>query len=218
MSNSPLVVYEKLSPNHSGKRPSKIDRITPHCVVGQLSVEAIGDIFANTSKAASSNYGIGSDGRVGMYVPEGFRSWCSSSYLNDKRAVTIECASDTTQPYAMNSKVYGTLINLCIDICKRNGKNTLLWIGNRSDTINYLPKENEMVLTVHRWFVNKECPGEWLYSRLGALADIVTENLRQGENIYRVQVGAFRKKENAVAYLEKIKAAGFNDAFITTSK
>ena len=104
--NSPLVTYTQLSPNHSGPRTHAIDRITPHCVVGQCSVEVLGDIFAPESRQASSNYGIGTDGRIAMYVEEKNRSWCSSSNANDQRAVTIECASDTTEPYAMNEKVF----------------------------------------------------------------------------------------------------------------
>ena len=99
--NSSLVSYTKLSPNHSGQRTHSIDRITPHCVVGQCSVETLGNIFLPTSRQASCNYGIGVDGRVGMYVEEKNRSWCSSSSANDQRAVTIECASDTTEPYAI---------------------------------------------------------------------------------------------------------------------
>ena len=96
--NSPLVSYTKLSPNHSGQRTHSIDRITPHCVVGQCSVETLGNIFLPTSRQASSNYGIGVDGRVGMYVEEKNRSWCSSSAANDQRAITIECASDNSEP------------------------------------------------------------------------------------------------------------------------
>ena len=107
--NSPLVVYTKLSPNHSGKRTHAIDRISPHCVVGQLTAESLGNIFANSSREASSNYGIDKDGRVGMYVEEKNRSWCTSSNSNDQRAVTIECASNTYHPYWMNDKVYNKL-------------------------------------------------------------------------------------------------------------
>lgn len=177
MSNSKLVDYTKLSPNHSGKRTHSIDRITPHCVVGQCSVETLGNIFMNTACDASCNYGIGYDGRVLLCVDEGNRSWCSSSNANDQRAVTIECASDTTAPYTMNSKVYNKLVDLCVDICKRNGKTKLLWFGNESKTLNYSPKSNEMVLTVHRWFANKSCPGDWLYNRLGNLAKTVTAKL-----------------------------------------
>ena len=141
--NSSLVSYTKLSPNHSGHRTHSIDRITPHCVVGQCSVETLGNIFTPTSRQASCNYGIGPDGRVGMYVEEKNRSWCSSSNANDQRAVTIECASDTKHPYTMNSTVYATLIKLCVDICKRNGKKKLLWFANKDKTLNYAPKSDE---------------------------------------------------------------------------
>lgn len=182
MSNSSLVSYTKLSPNHSGKRTHDIDRITPHCAVGQCSVETLGDIFMPVSKQASCNYGIGVDGRILLCVKEENRSWCSSSNANDQRAVTIECASDTSRPYAMNNSVYQSLINLCVDICKRNGKTKLLWFGDKTKTLNYSPKSNEMILTVHRWFANKECPGDWLYSRLDDLATQVTAKLGGSSN------------------------------------
>lgn len=175
--NSKMVAYTKLSPNHSGKRTHSIDRISPHCVVGQCTAEGLGSWFARTSTQASSNYGIDKDGRVGMYVEEKNRSWCTSSNANDQRAITIECASDTKEPYAMNSKVYQTLIKLCVDICKRNGKKKLLWLGDKTKTLNYTPKSDEMVITVHRWFANKSCPGNWLYARLGDLANQVTKQL-----------------------------------------
>ena len=175
--NSPMVVYTKLSPNHSGLRTHSIDRITPHCVVGQCSVETLGSIFAPSSRQASSNYGIGEDGRVGMYVEEKNRSWCSSSSANDQRAVTIECASDNTEPYAFKDVVYQTLIKLCVDICQRNGKKKLLWLGDKDTTLAYTPKADEMVLTVHRWFANKSCPGSWMYARIGDLASKVTAQL-----------------------------------------
>lgn len=175
--NSPLVSYTKLSPNHSGQRTHSIDRITPHCVVGQCSVETLGNIFLPTSRQASSNYGIGVDGRVGMYVEERNRSWCSSSAANDQRAVTIECASDNSEPYAFKDVVYQRLIELCTDICRRNGKTKLLWLGDKAKTLSYTPKSDEMVLTVHRWFANKSCPGNWMYARMGDLASKVTAAL-----------------------------------------
>ena len=180
--NSPMVSYTKLSPNHSGHRTHSIDRITPHCVVGQCSVETLGNIFLPVSRQASSNYGIGPDGRVGMYVDEKNRSWCSSSGANDQRAVTIECASDTTEPYAFKDVVYQTLIKLCVDICRRNGKTKLLWLGDKTKTLSYTPKPDEMVLTVHRWFANKSCPGNWMYARMGDLAKKVTEALGGNTN------------------------------------
>lgn len=221
MSNSPLVSYTKLSPNHSGQRTHAIDRITPHCVVGQCSVETLGNIFAPTSRQASCQYGIGADGRVGMYVEEKNRSWCSSSNANDQRAVTIECASDTEHPYAFKDVVYNKLIELCVDICKRNGKTKLLWLGDKSKTLAYTPASNEMVLTVHRWFANKSCPGDWMYSRMGDLASKVTAKLggsasvenkkpESSATLYRVQTGAFSNKSNADALMSKVKAAGFD--------
>ncbi|MGN8913513.1 glucosaminidase domain-containing protein [Anaerofustis butyriciformans] len=175
--NSSMVAYTKLSPNHSGQRTHAIDRISPHCVVGQCTAEGLGDWFYKTSTQASSNYGIDKNGRVGLYVEEKNRSWCTSSNANDQRAITIECASDTTEPYTMNNTVYETLIKLCTDICKRNGKKKLLWFADKDKSLNYAPKSDEMVITVHRWFANKSCPGNWLYARLGDVAARVTANL-----------------------------------------
>ena len=213
--NSSLVSYTKLSPNHSGQRTHSIDRITPHCVVGQLSAESICGCFTSPSRQASCNYGIGTDGRISLCVEEKNRSWCSSSNANDQRAITIECASDMSEPYAMNDKVYTSLISLCTDICKRNGKKKLLWFGNKEQTLNYAPKSDEMVITVHRWFANKSCPGNWLYARLGDLAAKVTANLGSNtsptvDNLCRVQVGAYKNKANADAQLNRVKAAGFD--------
>ncbi len=210
--NSSMVAYTRLSPNHSGQRTHSIDRITPHCVVGQLSAESICGCFTSPSRQASCNYGIGMDGKVSLCVEEKNRSWCSSSNANDQRAVTIECASDKTEPYAMNSRVYDSLIKLCTDICRRNGKKKLLWFGDRNKTLNYTPKSDEMVLTVHRWFANKSCPGDWLYARLGDLAAKVTAALgsssepKPASQLYRVrktwadsksQKGAFSVLANA---------------------
>ena len=214
MSNSPLVVYTKLSPNHSGQRTHGIDRITPHCVVGQLSCERICDCFP-AGRGASCNYGIGTDGRISLCVEEKNRSWCSSSNANDQRAVTIECSSDKTAPYAMTDAVYAALIDLCTDICKRNGKKKLLWFGDKDKTLSYEPKADEMIITVHRWFANKSCPGDWLYNRLGDLAAKVTSRLGGGSQqpsgtLYRVQTGAYKQKANADAQLAKVKAAGFD--------
>ena len=175
--NSSMVAYKKLSPNHSGQRTHSIDRITPHCVVGQCTAEGLGEWFEKTSTQASSNYGIDKDGRVGLYVEEKNRSWCSSSNANDQRAITIECASDTSEPYAFRDVVYQTLIKLCVDICQRNGKKKLLWLGDKDKTLNYSPAADEMVLTVHRWFANKSCPGNWMFARMGDLASKVTDQL-----------------------------------------
>lgn len=220
MSNSSLISYTKLSPNHSGQRTHSVDRITPHCVVGQLSCETICDCFP-AGRGASCNYGIGKDGRIALCVDEDNRSWCSSSNANDQRAITIECSSDKTAPYAMTDAVYAALIDLCTDICKRNGKSKLLWFGDKNKTLSYEPKADEMIITVHRWFANKSCPGDWLYNRLGDLAAKVTSRLGGGSQqpsgtLYRVQTGAYKQKANADAQLAKVKAAGFDTYMVQT--
>lgn len=176
--NSPLVSYTKLSPNHSGQRNHAIDTITIHCVVGQCSVETLGNIFAPTSRQASSNYGVGVDGRIGMYVEEKNRSWCTSSAANDHRAITIEVASDTTEPYAVRDNVFAALLDLVTDICKRNGIKKLVWSTNKTDRVNH---KNGCNMTVHRDYANKSCPGKYLYDRHGELAAEVNKRLGADE-------------------------------------
>lgn len=186
-SNSGLVSYTQLSPCNSGQRTHSIIYFTPHCVVGQCTIEALGNMFANYSRQASSNYGIGKDGRVGLFVEEKNRAWTTSSEWNDNRAITVECASDATEPYAFFDVVYNKLLDLLVDCCKRNGKNKVIWFGDKNKTLNYSPKDNEMVITVHRWFANKSCPGDWLYNRLGKLAESANKAL-SGDLRYRAYV------------------------------
>lgn len=174
MSNSPLVSFTKISPNRTSPRNHAIDTITIHCVVGQCGVEALGSEFAKPSKRASANYGIGYDGRIGMYVEEKDRSWCSSSAANDNRAVTIEVASDTTKPYAVKDKAYAALIELVTDICRRNGIRELVWSTNKDDRVNH---RNGCNMTVHMDYANKDCPGAYLYERHGQIAAEVNQRL-----------------------------------------
>ena len=143
-------------------------------MVGQCSVETLGTIFAPTSKQASCNYGIGVDGRVGMYVEENNRSWCSSSNENDQRAVTIECASDTYAPYAFKDVVYQKLITLCVDICKRNGIKKLVWSTSKNNRVGHL---NGCNMTVHRDYAAKACPGDYLYNLQDEIAAEVNRQL-----------------------------------------
>lgn len=215
MSNSSLISYTKISPHRDSPRNHKIDTITIHCVVGQCNVEPLGELFQ--TKVASSNYGIGKDGRIAMYVEEKDRSYCSSSAANDNRAITIECASDTKEPFAVNDKVYAALIDLLTDICKRNGIPKLLWKADKS-LIGQTDKQN---MTVHRWFHSgKSCPGTYLYERMGQIADEVNKRLCDTENskLYRVQIGAFSSKTNAENYLEKAKKAGFDGFIVEVEK
>jgi flagellum-specific peptidoglycan hydrolase FlgJ len=174
MSNSSLVSHIRISPNRTSPRNHIIDTITIHCVVGQVTVERLGEIFAPTSRKASCNYGIGKDGRIGMYCEEKDRSWCSSNAANDHRAITIEVASDTTHPYAVNDKAMASLINLCVDICKRNNIKKLVWSTNKNDRVNHL---NGCNMTVHRDYAAKSCPGEYLYNKHSYIANEVNKRL-----------------------------------------
>ena len=174
MSNSSLISYTNISPNRSAGRNHKIDTITIHCMAGNLSIETCGNLFARSSTKASSNYGIGSDGRIGLYVEEKDRSWATSSGINDNRAITIEVASDSFHPYKVTDKAYKSLVKLCADICKRNGITKLVWSTNKNDRLNHL---NGCNMTVHRDFANKACPGDYLYNLHGQIAKEVNELL-----------------------------------------
>lgn len=225
--NSPLVSYTKISPNRTPNRKHSIDTITIHCVVGQCSVETLGNVFAPSSRQASSNYGVGYDGKIGMYCEEKDRSWCTSSASNDHRAITIEVASDTTHPYAVKDVAYEALIKLVADICKRNGIKKLVWSTNKEDRVNH---RNGCNMTVHRDYANKSCPGEYLYSRHSDIANRVnallsSENAPVKEDkpvsnnqLYRVQVGAFSVLKNAQNQEKRVKAKGFDTYLVQVGK
>lgn len=175
MSNSPLVTYTKLSPNHSGRRNHVIDTVSVHCMAGNASVETCGALFADPARKASSNYGIGSDGRIALYVEEANRSWCTSNAANDHRAITIEVANNGGAPdWPVSDKAYAALLDLLTDICRRNGIKKLLWQGDKS-LIGQVDKQN---MTVHRWFAAKACPGDYLYNRHGEIAAEVNRRLK----------------------------------------
>ena len=190
MSNSSLVTYTKISPNKTSPRNHKIDTISIHCAVGQLTAKQILNmsrfVTYDSKKGSSCNYAIGHDGSIGMGVEERDRSWCTSSRSNDHRAITIEVASHTQHPYTVTDEAYKALISLLVDICKRNGIKELKWEGDRS-LIGQIDKQN---MTVHRWFANKESPGEYLYSRHGQIAKEVNSYLKSKKDTksYRVEV------------------------------
>lgn len=206
MSNSSLVNYTKISPNKTSPRNRKIDRITIHHMAGNLTVEQCGNVFAPSSRQASANYGIGNDGRVGMYVEEKDRSWCSSNSANDHRAVTIEVANSATgEPWPVSDKALNKLVDLCVDICKRNGIPKLVYTGDTSGN-----------LTMHRWFAPTGCPGTYLASKFPWIAEQVNKRLNgnqsSGNNqsasreLYRIrkswsdaksQIGAYKNLESA---------------------
>lgn len=152
MSNSNLVDYIKISPNSTNPREDAIRKITIHHMAGNLSVETCGNVFAPSSRQASSNYGIDSSGRVGMYVEENNRAWTSSSPANDNQAVTIEVANDRTGgDWHVSDTAIAKLIDLCVDICRRNGIAKLNFTGDASGN-----------LTMHKWFAPTACPGRTL--------------------------------------------------------
>lgn len=190
-SNSPLATVRMISPNRTPNRNHAIDTITIHCFVGQVNAKRGCEVFQPSSKGASCNYVVGYDGSIGLCVEEKDRSWCTGGYKkvngvnvpirvngisgssNDYQAVTIEVASDSTHPYAITDKAMAALIELCADICRRNGIKKLLWSGDKN-LVGNPAKQN---LTVHRWFANKACPGDYIYQRLGDIAAKVNAKL-----------------------------------------
>jgi hypothetical protein len=167
MSNSKLICYTRLSPNCNKPRSHKIDTITIHHMAGNLTVEQCGEVFAPVSRQASSNYGIGSDGRIALYVDEANRSWCSSNAENDHRAVTIEVANDGGEPdWHVSDKALAALIELCADICQRNGIKKLNYTGDKSGN-----------LTMHKWFAATGCPGPYLGGKFPYIAAEVNKRL-----------------------------------------
>lgn len=199
---SKLVSFVKLSPNCTKPRGKKIDTITIHHVAGNATVEALGKLFADPSRQASANYGIGSDGRIACFVEEENRAWTSSSSANDGRAITIEVANCGGAPdWPVSDKAYAALLDLCEDICRRYGF-TLNFTGDKTGN-----------LTMHKWFKATACPGPYLESKFPAIAEEVNRRLDK-KPLYRVQVGAFHVKDNAIALRDKLQKAGYADAFL----
>lgn len=188
MSNSSLVTYTNIT-KHCAKRTQKIKGVAIHCFVGQVTAKQGCDYFANTDREASSNYVIGKDGSIGLSVPESHRAFTTSSRAVDDVCVTIEVASDKTHPYAITDAAYKALIELLVDICKRNSIKQLLWKGDKS-LLGQYDKQN---MVVHRWIKNKACPGQYLYDRHGQIADEVNKRLG----------AAVDKKDDATVKVEK---------------
>lgn len=208
--NSSLVDYTLISPNKTSPRNKPITKITIHHMAGNLSIEKCGNIFVNPTRKASSNYGIGSDGRIGLYVDESDRAWTSGNRENDNQAVTIEVANDVVGgTWHVSDKAMESLILLCVDICKRNGIEKLIYTGDKTGN-----------LTMHKWFQATACPGPYLESKFPFIADEVNKRLGVVETdeetiLYCVQAGAFKNRDNAEKLVSKLKEAGF-DAIITT--
>lgn len=167
--NSKLVDYVKLSPNYNRRLGRAIKKITIHHMAGNLSVEKCGDLFANRKRQASSNYAVGTDGRIAMYVEEKNRSWCSSNANNDYQAITIEVANCGGEPnWEVSDKALAATIELCVDICKRNGIKELVFTGDASGN-----------LTQHNYFAATACPGKYLKSKFPYIAQEVNKRLKK---------------------------------------
>lgn len=194
MSNSSLVSYTNISPNKTSPRTHKIDRITIHCFVGQVDVQAGVNAFKSALKMASCNYVVAKDGKIGLVVEEKDRSWCSSNKDNDHRAITIECASDTKAPYMVTDACLNSLIKLIADVCKRNGIKKMVYISDKKVALSYQPKSDEAIFTMHCWFKNKACPGEYLISMHPYICNSVNallsaqEPQKQPSNTFKVKI------------------------------
>lgn len=213
MSNSGLVNVVGLSPFTNGKRTMTIDRITPHCIVGEFPVERLPQFFDD--EGVSCNYAIAKDGQVALIVDEDKNSWCSSNQGNDQRAVTIECSCDPYSPYKFNEDVFSKLISLTVDICQRNGMHKVVYIPSTREAIEYDPPVGECQITLHRFFANKACPGEWFVENIDhfvrecnwkLIANVQSEVKKP--ICYCVHIGAFRNQYYADNIANKINGTG----------
>lgn len=214
MSNSGLVTYTKISPNKNSPRNKPIDRISIHCFVGQVTAKS-GCNAGNFTRydpenGSSCNYVVGHDGSIGLCVEEKDRSWCTSSPANDHRAITIETASEAKHPYKVTASAYAALLDLVTDICRRNGKTKILWFGDKAKTLAYQPEANEMVMTVHRWFANKSCPGDYLYGLHDEIAAEVNKRLAGGSSTPSAPSTPSTGGQTAVNYTVRVKASDLN--------
>lgn len=187
--NSPLADIVNLSEGYTkgrkyGNTEYKLDTITIHCFVGQVTAKRGAEVFKPKSKNASCNYVVGYDGSIALVVEEKNRSWCTggdiknnglTGSLNDYRACTIEVASDNFKPYAVTNEAYEALIKLVADICRRNDIKALVWSGNKEDRINHKYGCN---MTVHRDYATKSCPGDFLYGLMPEIARRVNAELK----------------------------------------
>lgn len=215
---SKLATKKSLSPNHSGQRKYDVTRITPHIVVGQFDAETVASWFNKPERNASANYIIGKSGEILCNVEEQNRAWTSGSYDNDNRAITIECASDLRTPYALNTSVYNALIDLTVDICKRYNKSRVVWYDDK--LLSHTQADDEMLITAHYFFENVECFGTWLKGKMTDYVNTVNKRLAStDENVlYKVQVGAFKYKDNAERLRDTLRQNGYSDAFIVTER
>ena len=241
-SNSSLVDKVIKSPNFTRGRVN-ISKITVHHMAGNLSIEACGKSFNNPSRSASANYLIGTDGRIALCVDEANRAWTSSSKWNDERAVTIEVANDGDEStgWHVSDKAFNALVNLCKDICKRNNITKLEYTGKKEGSLTIhsmfkatacpgaylksrlkdlcnLVNESETIAMAMCETYEKPANVEERSKERAEEAREIYNKYYTENSLYRVQVGAFRNRANAENMLNKLKTAGFVDAFVTEVK
>ena len=179
MSNSKLVVYTKLSPHCTKPRQGKIKGISIHTMAGPGSVEGCGQVFQTSE--ASSHYGIGPDGRIGQYVLEENRAWCCSHKV-DHQVVTIEVSSIQSyqEPYECTEAAFESLIDLCVDICQRNGIKKLIWKEGKQYCPAFTGNWSVCNMVPHRYTTDKgkSCPGNYLFGKYGEIAERVNARLK----------------------------------------
>lgn len=173
MSYSNLVNKYIPTTNYThGRSGNKVCKITIHHMSGNLSIETCGNLFKSKSRKSSSNYGIGSDGRIACYVDEENRAWTSSSKWNDDRAITIEVANNNTKKWTISDKAMESLIKLCADICRRyNFK--LQYTGNKNGT-----------LTRHCFYSDTDCPGPYIKNKTSYIVKEVNKRITNKANGY----------------------------------
>ena len=225
MTGSSLATLHMWSPNHYDGRIYPITKITVHHVAGKLKAGTIGNIFLKPTRKASSTYGIGYDAEIGQYVDEADAPWTSSNYDNDQRAITIEVSNSAVgDDWPVSDECLEALIKLLVDCVQRNpGIKEIDFTGDKTGN-----------LTMHKWFAATACPGPYLESKFPYIAEEINRRLGvesperpeptpvdpkpEPTVLYRVQTGAFSKKENALTLKSKLEQAGFATYLVKTEK
>ena len=195
----PGDIFENISPNKNAPRNRAIRRLTPHCVAGNLTIEATLNLAAfRAGGKASTSYAIGSDGRIGLGVEETSRPWTSSSAANDNEAITFEIANNGGAPdWRMSNAAINTWLDTAVDICRFYGFSKVAYrpkpatvTSSQVETwINTWAKDDEMLITLHNWYANKACPGPYLMRQLPWLVREMNKRLQDSAYVPEAFVG-----------------------------
>lgn len=156
-----------LSPNFTKMTGKKNTHIVIHHMAGIATGEQCARIFENPNRKASSNYCVGKNGDIVACVDENNRAWTTSSYQIDSKAVTLEVSNNSGAPnWTVSQEAIEATIALCADICKRNGIEKLVYTGDKNGNLH-----------MHKWYAATGCPGQYLGSKFGYIADEVNRRL-----------------------------------------